>query len=1127
MGEYGFNIVYALIGAPSAKELTDPANKAKWDANVGNQVANLATQANLLTFISETVATSTPLGLTLGNAAATFVQQSFGNVTLATKFAPFLEALNLPSTPESAFKFLSAVGKNGVNATLLSTFKPVQAQQALITFFTDPVVQGILKDATTSAVKVLLGLQSASWTGAPQPPANAVADYLGEMGAEKLLGDGSPFTQSLAGTISGAITGLIGNIGPTVADDAGQALVTLLNWTPTLVGQLDAPTVLADFTVNSLFNALQAGCQDKGDCKESGVPNPPLLPSLAPAAGDAVAGLVDSLLTDSAVLQGLGTFVNDLVPGVLDNQGVQEEISARITGTLGSEFGTPIADTVLGLLNDPTVTGALTAFVNTTVGTFLGADGVVSELADAAGVLVTARLADPVTFADVLKQVEADLKVNPSIDAGVDAGVTAGSAGLLGNTEFWDAVNNSVATLVSTLLTDPTAQSGLAALVSAQVASRFKSEAIGQFVGDQVGTLVVEVLTNPVVEQGLYGVVDTLLADFWQAQGVASAFSVAFGALAAAKLAGDYDEVYPEVLASLQTNQQVEDALANSFGAAVTDFLGDSNLWSAVDGTVSAAVIELTTDPTALGLLNQAVQDAVTERLGEPLASVVGPQIGDAVVSLVSNPAVAPALLGVVDTLVADFFGTAGVVDAFAGAAGTWALVLFTTFNPGRARELAQQQLRFSDAVATGVDVAVTEAVAELLGDTGLWAAVDQTVSSLAVTLLGDVEVQQAIQQQVADQVELRVTGDLGVFLGEQLGTLVVELVTNPTIQTGLLGVVDTLAVDFWTTPGVVTAFSEAAGALAYGWLTGDPNATPEAVQADLQANPAVQAGVQNSVGAAVTELLSDSNLWSAVDGTLSAAVINLTTNPVALAGLEDAVSAQVQIALGEPLGSVVGPQVGAAVAQLVSDPAVAPALLGVVDTLFADFFGTSGVVAAFSAAASEFALVLVTGGDRPEAEAAARQILQDSDAVATGVDASVTAAVAELLGDAGLWGAVAQSVSSLAVTLLGDVEIQTLLHDRVADAVELRVTGDLGVFLGDQLGNLVVALVTNPTIQTGFTAAVDTLVSEFWTTPGVVTAFSEAAGALAYGALTGDPDATPEKITADLQANPDVQAGV
>ncbi|MCB0932948.1 MAG: IPT/TIG domain-containing protein, partial [Mycobacterium sp.] len=475
VGEYGFNIVYALMGKP-----TTDAKLPDWYRAVANPVVQLATQPNVLTFISETVAQgTTPLGLTLGNAVATFVQKSFGNADLAAKFAPFLGTLNLPNQVLPALDFLTNVSKDGVNAALLSTFKPAQAQQALIKFFKDPVVQGVLKDATTSAVKVLLGLQSPDWEGAPQPPTNAVADYLGQLGAVKLLGDGNPYSSALGDTISGTITRLFSSIGETVAVGAGTALVTFLNWTAPS-GQQDVPTILANTMVNGLFQALQTPCTD---CKPLPFPDqPPLLPSLAPAAGAAVTGFVGSLLSDSSVLQGVGTFVTDLVPGVLGNQGVQDDIEAQVSDSvsrflgddLGAVVGPKVGAAVVDLVTDTTVSTALTTFVNTAFGDFLGSSGVVSALADAAGTLATAQLDG--TIKDVLPKVEQALRTNPAIDIGVNAGVTAAMAGLLGDMPLWSAVDGVVSSLVGGLLADVQVQSVLADTVAQLVSAQLEKK---------------------------------------------------------------------------------------------------------------------------------------------------------------------------------------------------------------------------------------------------------------------------------------------------------------------------------------------------------------------------------------------------------------------------------------------------------------------------------------------------------------------------------------------------------------------------------------------------------------------------------------------------------------------------
>ena len=177
------------------------------------------------------------------------------------------------------------------------------------------------------------------------------------------------------------------------------------------------------------------------------------------------------------------------------------------------------------------------------------------------------------------------------------------------------------------------------------------------------------------------------------------------------------------------------------------------------------------------------------------------------------------------------------------------------------------------------------------------------------------------------------------------------------------------------------------------------------------------------------------------------------------------------------------------------------------VDTLFSDFIGAFGVVPAPSGAAGEFALALLTGATWSEAITAAEQELAASPAIDNAVDVSVTAAVAELLSDQSIWAAVDTTLTTLVTDVLGDEPVQQAVGTWVANAVNERLGfGPISV-VGDLIGDAVVALITNPVVQTGLIGVVDTLVSDFWGTAGVVTAFSEAAGTLAKAALVGDLD--------------------
>ena len=161
-----------------------------------------------------------------------------------------------------------------------------------------------------------------------------------------------------------------------------------------------------------------------------------------------------------------------------------------------------------------------------------------------------------------------------------------------------------------------------------------------------------------------------------------------------------------------------------------------------------------------------------------------------------------------VDTLFSDFIGAFGVVPALSGAAGEFALALLTGATWSEAITAAEQELAASPAIDNAVDVSVTAAVAELLSDQSIWAAVDTTLTTLVTDVLGDEPVQQAVGTWVANAVNERLGfGPISV-VGDQIGDAVVALITNPVVQTGLIGVVDTLVSDFWGTAGVVTAFS-------------------------------------------------------------------------------------------------------------------------------------------------------------------------------------------------------------------------------------------------------------------------------------------------------------------------------
>ncbi len=853
IGMYGFNVVYALSGP-----LDPPV--------VGQQLVNLVNQPNVLTFISQTVANDFSIvggrfpilppnvATTLGNAAAVFVQQSFGNQAVATALAPFLYSLNVPTTSDEIIPFVKVAATSATKA-LLGTFNPQQGQQALINdFFTVSPVQQQLGSAFASAISVLLGQSSPSWTGAPATDSNAVANYLGELGAAELLGETNTYTPALAATIATGLQNLFTAINTPLGASASSAFQALLNAPVVVPGQGNTPLILADYMVNSLYNFLQAPATNPPP-----FPNqPPLLKALAPAAGYATTNFVNSLFSPAnigTVSAGLGEFVSQVVPGVLGNQGIQDEIGTRVSDLvsvllgddLGAVVGPQVGDAVVALVANPTVDDALTAFVNTALGAFIGSPGVIPALADAAGTLATGQLSG--TFAAALQQVQQAFRTNPAVANGVDVGLTAAVAGLLSNKAVWAAVDSTLSSLVATLLGDDGVQTALAKEVAALVAGQVKGP-LGQLLGAQVGTVVVELVTNPVVQSGLQGVVDTLVSDFWTTSGVVTAFSQAAGELAAATVTGDLKTVAPQVTEALRANTDVQAGVQRAVGAAVAEFLGDRNLWSAVDGTLSAAVIELSDNPLVLNALANAVSNEVTMLLGADLGAALGPQVGAAVAQFVSNPAVVTGLIGVVDTVFSTFFGTAGVVDAFATAASQFALVVVAGGGLAKAVEAAETELTSSGAVQSGVQTAITDALDEV--DTTIFGnpTVQQLLGTITTNLIEEVAGDPPVQSYVAERYGAAVASLLADTaavdaIATQLGSVV----------TGLLGY-----------PGVSTAVTESLALFAGEWLGGTSMsvALGDALRA-LQSDTAFIAAVNAVIPPAVNNILADTAARSAI----------------------------------------------------------------------------------------------------------------------------------------------------------------------------------------------------------------------------------------------------------------------
>ena len=130
----------------------------------------------------------------------------------------------------------------------------------------------------------------------------------------------------------------------------------------------------------------------------------------------------------------------------------------------------------------------------------------------------------------------------------------------------------------------------------------------------------------------------------------------------------------------------------------------------------------------------------------------------------------------------------------------------------------------------------------------------------------------------------------------------------------------------------------------------------------------------------------------------------------------------------------------------LLTNPVVGSALADLFDTVLTDFFGSSGVVTAFSSAASDFALAVMTGDSVEDALAAALGAPKANADVVAAVGVAVGGAVTQLLSDTALWEAIDGSVSGLITELLGDSTVQAALNERIAAVVSAPSAAGLWV---------------------------------------------------------------------------------
>ncbi|MFN8090534.1 MAG: hypothetical protein U0R81_16490, partial [Mycobacterium sp.] len=754
------------------------------------------------------------------------------------------------------------------------------------------------------------------------------------------------------------------------------------------------------------------------------------------AVGVAVGGAVTQLLSDTALWEAIDGSVSGLITELLGDSTVQAALNERIAavvsallggGALGDVVGAQVADTVVGLFVNPVVSGALVDLVDSLFGDFFGAQGVIAAVSTAASDIALAMIGGQ-SFDEALAAALGALKANADVVAAVGIAVGGAVTQLLSDTALWQAVDGAVAGLITQLLGDTTVQTALSNTISSLVSSALGGGELGDVVGAQVANMVVGLLTNPVVSGAIVSLVDSLSSDFFGAQGVVAAVATAASDVVLGMIGGEsFEEAWDAALGVLKANPDVIAAVGISVGGAVTQLLSDTALWQAVEGSVAGLITDLLGDTTVQGALNARISSLVSTLLGGgALGAAVGGQVADAVVGLLADPVVTDALGAVVGTVLTDFFGAEGVISAVASAASGFALAVMTGESAETALQAAIEGLREAPDVIAAVGVAVNGAMTELLGDTALWDAFGTTAASLVSGLLGDSTVQAALDAGISSAVSaLLGGGELGEVVGPQVASALMGVITSGAVVDGLEASVQSLVAGFFGAAGVIGDVSDAVSQYAMAVFSGeDPATALEALLASLKTAPAVIAGLETGISAALdvinTQLLSNPVVQQLLGSTVTTLVSEIAGDAV--------VQAAIANYLGAPYGAII--------AGLLANTAFTDDLADMLGSAVVDFLSFPGFNNALISTANAVVEVILTGTPISVALQQGLALLQANPAFQAALDAIVPGLVDQILANDAVKQAIGAATEALVDSWLEGLGITNPFLNRVIGQV-------------------------------------------------------------------------------------------
>lgn len=758
------------------------------------QVANLLTNASLQAALSNASFTSNissavttvsaDIGTAIGNAVTTALQADPATAVLAAvggliakNFAADLlsnQAVTnqlISTGVNAAVSLVNASNGSQSNAELLaySVYNSLRQQFAMsvapapsyaplgVASTVQAAVSSLVSPSGANPSPVVSALGSALTNAvnglAASPQARAVVSSAVSALVSSALGGGAA-GDAAGGVLGSAVAGLLAN--PAVSGALASVLGAAV---PSFFSQPGVASAVA--TAAGQIAAGMAAGTDSSAAVQALLANPAVTAAVRTVVRNAAASLLaPSAGTPSAVVAALGIAISEVVSGVTADPVLRafagQQVSAAVTSLLGGgaaaqETGAILGNAVAGLITDPVVSGPLAAVAGGLVPGFLGQPGVVTGIADAAGQLAATVVAGG-NLSAALSAALTSLQANTSVQSAVGATVANSLATLLTDTALVSALGATVTTVITELAANPAVRDSIGEQVAGLVAAALDGDVAAvpavvpgdtpaaPRVGAAVGRAVVSLLAAPAFSGRLAAVAGFLLPDFLDNPAVGTAAAAAVGQLASAVFSGTEPAVALEdALQQLQSDIVIRTALASTLTGALrltdTALLGNRDVQHVFGTTTTALILRLAGDPV--------VRLALGRQLGV---------YGDAVVTVLDDPATRTTAAAVLGSLVRDFLGQPRLSTLLTDTAGQVAGAVVNGTEVIAALQAALQYLQSQRVFQGALGATVPTSLQTLLRDTQVQNTLGRSAGLAVIGLLRDSGVDNAFIHGIAQQ---------------------------------------------------------------------------------------------------------------------------------------------------------------------------------------------------------------------------------------------------------------------------------------------------------------------------------------------------------------------------------------